>query len=432
MKNMKKMLAALMALTMVFGMASCGESSGSTADTGSSAESSAAAESSEESAAESSEESGEESSAAESSEESSEAAASNGAYKGFEHRTLKHEPYAISADFDLPELEGLTLTDDPTGTIYFATLSKTSYYYRKDGDMLGVDVYPSLQLIEKNNAKRSYETDKNTVLDSDNGYKIVYPNERKIYKEGTDKAQWDVTVWIYGDSYRECSPYLQIHFLADQKKMTEDEFIDFAVTVAKSVKFTVDDEDALILDDGSFKVYSHNYIVPPKVTIAGAERDAKLIFSQIYPEAFVEFDDGGIKYEITTDILTGDSRIWESTQKKTDEYTAVKVDGHDAFIKIPSYGLIGEFVVQLSEEHVEKFSISGKSYDDGSRTKDGKSFTDLQKEMTDDAHKAETINLFTGYASEFVNAWIIEDGDAAAADSAAAEEADDAEKKTEE
>ena len=376
MKQMKKALAALLALTMAAGLSACGESSVDTAER--TAESSVA-ESSEASSEESSEESAAESSV-ESSEGSSEAAAEGG-YQNFEHRTLEHEPYAIRAEYDLPELDGLTMSDDSTGTTYFGALSKTSYFYRKDGDSLGVDVYPNLQVMEKNRAKQVYETDSYTALESDNGYTIVYPNERKVYKEGTDMAQWDVTVWVYGDSYRECYPILSTHFLADQKKMTEDEFIDFAVTVAKSVKFTVEDENALILDDGSFKVYSHRFIVPPKITIAGTERDAKLIFSQTYPEAFVEFDDGGIKYEINTDILSGDSRLWERTKENTEDYTAVKVAGYDAYVKIASYGLIGEFVVQLNEEHVEQFTISGKSFDDGSRTKDGKSFTDLQTEM---------------------------------------------------
>ncbi|MBR6107380.1 MAG: hypothetical protein IKQ39_05175 [Oscillospiraceae bacterium] len=409
MKNLKKTLAALFALTMAFGMVSCGEdSSSSTADSSSSAAVSSDAGSADDSSESSADADSSDASSAESSDDSSAASAPNGAYASMEHRTLEHEPYAISAEYDLPVLDGLTMNDDSNGTTYFGILSKTSYIYRKEGDMLGVDVYPQLKLIVKERAKQVYENDDFITQTSDNGNQIAY-KDITIKNEGTDKAQWEATLFIYGGSYRECNVFLEIHTLADQTKMTKEEFETFILTVANSAKFNVENENALILDDGSFKVYSHRIIVPPTVSIAGTDCEAKLIFSQIYPEAFVTFADGGIKYEMNTDILSQDNRTWERTQEKTDEYTAVKVAGYDAYAKLASFGLSADFVIKLGDDHVETVKIYGKSFDDGSGSKDGKSFTDVHKEMTDDAHKADTIKLLTGYVSDFVSTWTLDE-----------------------
>ena len=409
MKNMKKVLAALLALTMTVCLASCGETGGND-NAGGTAENSKVEDSKTEEKEESKAEEKEEESKTEETEAAvTEAAAADSGYKEFEHRTLKHEPYAISADYDLPVLDGLTIKDGSENVTYFGTLVKCSSYYRKEGDKLGVDVYPDLQLITKERAEQFYiKSDNFETTTSDNGYTIAN-QEVKVYNEGTEKAQWETNVSVYGDSYRECHPILSIHFLADQKKMTEDEFKKFAFTVANSVKFTVENEDALILDDGSFKVYPHKFIVPPKVSIAGADREAKLIFSAIYPLASVEFDDNDIHYEMTNDILTYNSMLWANCQKKEDEYTPVTIAGHEALAKLQSYGCDGEFVVHFSDEHVETVKISAKSYADGSKNKDGKSFYDLQKEMIDDANKADTIAKMAEYVDAFVSSWTIDE-----------------------
>ena len=79
-------------------------------------------------------------------------------------------------------LDGLTMNDDSNGTTYFGILSKTSYIYRKEGDMLGVDVYPQLKLIVKDRAKQVYETDDFITQTSDNGYQIAYNDITTIIK----------------------------------------------------------------------------------------------------------------------------------------------------------------------------------------------------------------------------------------------------------
>ena len=408
MKNMKKVLAALLALTMTVCLASCGETGGND-NAGSTAENSKVEDSKTEEKEESKAEEKEEESKTEETEAAvTEAAAADSGYKEFEHRTLKHEPYTISADYDLPVLDDLTIKDGSEGITYFSTMVKCSSYYRKEGDNLGVDVYSNLELITKDRAKEAYERDGFTVVTSDNGYNISY-QDFDVYNPDTEKSQWQARLVVYGESYRECSPILSLHFLADQKKMTEDEFEKYVFAVANSVKLTVENEDALILDDGSCKVYPHKIIVPSKVSIAGADCEAKLIFSQIYPEAFVEFAADGINYEMNTDILSENSLKWEKTKEKSDEYTAVKVAGHDALAKLATYGLNGEFVIQLSEDHVETVNVSGKSYDDGSMKKDGKSFYDLQKEMIDDANQADTIAKMAEYVDAFVSSWTIDE-----------------------
>ena len=108
MKNMRKALAVLFALTLAAGMTACGETGGTAADSSSAAETSAA----ETSAAESSEDSAEESAAAETSAaESREEAASNGDYVMETHST-EHAPLGIKLDL-ITIFRSLPITTSP-------------------------------------------------------------------------------------------------------------------------------------------------------------------------------------------------------------------------------------------------------------------------------------------------------------------------------
>lgn len=403
MKTLKRALAAMFALTLALGVVSCGDDSSSSGTTGSSSQAeSSAADSSTADSSKADESSKDDSKADESSTSNG---GSSAAFKDVEQFTLKHEPYAITVDYSLPKLDGLTLKPNESAPTYFSTHVENYAIYRKEGETTGVDVYVLVKTFNAEEAEKTFtKSDKYTHKTSANGYQVAYNIEEK-----EDKKEWNTYVSVYGEKYRECNVYAQVHFIADQDKMNKDEFEAYMMAVVDSMKFTVENENALIKDDGSFRLYSHRLIIAPKSTIAGNECENKLYFKQFYPMAMTEFVADDLKYEITTDILSNNSGLWKNTQKKTDEYTATKIAGHDALCKLASYGLLGEFVIQLDEEHVEQVRISANYFSDGSKKKDGKSMTDLQKELTDDAHKADTLKKMGEYLEGFVNAWTEEE-----------------------
>ena len=408
MKNMRKALAVLFALTLAAGMTACGETGGTAADSSSAAETSAA----ETSAAESSEDSAEESAAAETSAaESREEAASNGDYVMETHST-EHAPLGIKLDYDLPQLADYNITTNTTNPHYFSTTAEDSYFYRKeDKSTYGIDVYFTTGLWGKDNVKFSFEGDQKTLATTDKGYTVSYTtaSDKTIKANGEEVGRLDANLAVYGESYRDAVLITQIKVTSSELDMTPEECEKFALALAYGIHFTEWDENACFTDDGSFKVYPHKFIYAPKATIAGKEVALQLITSQGYPEAFAEFNLDDIHYEMNTDILTYNSLKWEKTAEKTDEYVSVKIAGYDGFAKLESFGCNGDFIVKFSDEHVEEIKISAKSYADGSSNKDGKSFHDLQNEMIGDANKANTIAKMTEYVSAFVGAWTLDD-----------------------
>ncbi|MBQ8922683.1 MAG: hypothetical protein IJ060_11095 [Oscillospiraceae bacterium] len=406
MKEMKKTLTALLALTMAFSMASCGDDSSSTAES-STAESSVS-----ESSAESSDESSAESSA-ESSEESSAAAADPGsaAYTMEQHST-EHAPFGIKLDYAIPALAEYKVSSTQANPHYFGVQSMDSYNYRKeDKSTYGIDISVDTGIWGKENVKFSFEGDNKTLGTTDNGYSLSYTTkyDRTIKANGEEVARYDANLAVYGESYRDAVLITQISLTTSELDMTTDELEEMALAIANSVKFTEWDENTMIADDGSFKVYPHKLICAPKATIGGGEAELQLITSQGYPEAFVQFSADDILYEMNTDILTYNSLKWENAAEKTDEYTSVKIAGYEGLAKLESFGCNGDFIVKFSDAHVEEIKISAKSFADGSRSRDGKSFSDVQKEMIDDANKAATISKMAEYVGAFVGAWTLDD-----------------------
>ena len=85
--------------------------------------------------------------------------------------------------------------------------------------------------------------------------------------------------------------------------MSEADFEQYALAIANSVKFASWDEETLKSDAG-WEVYTHNLKVPEKVTIQGQECEVKMVTSQCFPLAQVEFNDGDLQYTMNTDRLS--------------------------------------------------------------------------------------------------------------------------------
>lgn len=179
--KMKRTLAALLALTTVLGLASCGGDSSSSGTAGSTAESSVSGSSAaEESSEDSSSSETESSTADESSEESSETAQSGG-YQMMSFSS-EHEPLGIKFDYALPKLENYDPTpDDARNPDYFNY--GVTYHYKystDDASLYGIraDVYAGIYNAENASgyykAKEGQQTDK-----TENGYGLQYYIDEK-------------------------------------------------------------------------------------------------------------------------------------------------------------------------------------------------------------------------------------------------------------
>ncbi len=404
--KMKRTLAALLALTTVLGLASCGEDSSSSGTAGSTAESSvsgssAAEESSEDSSSSSETES---STADESSEESSETAQSGG-YQMVSFSS-EHEPLGIKFDYALPKLENYDPTpDDARNPDYFNY--GVTYHYKyptDDASLYGIraDVYAGIYNAENASgyykAKEGQQTDK-----TENGYGLqYYIDEKEDSKKDTNGKHFYGHIAVYGETYRDAVLCCAVMFETYESDLSKEELESFMLAAANSIKFTDWDENALLNDDGSIISYQHHCTVPAKMTIAGAECEAKLETQGSDPLVYTNVIEDSSLFRVSIDpfLLVGSS--FENAKEK-DKYTPATVNGCDALYAFDEHSATGEFMIKISDDHIEKVVISIPSMANGSMSMDGKSFFDVRKEIAADPEAAKA--KYNEFANDFVKAW---------------------------
>ena len=175
------------------------------------------------------------------------------------------------------------------------------------------------------------------------------------------------------------------------------------LATANSIKFTDWDENALLNDDGSIISYQHHCAVPAKMTIAGAECEAKLETQGSDPLVYTDVIEGSNLFRVSMDpfLLVGSS--FENAKEK-DKYTPATVNGCDALYAFDENSATGEFMIKISDDHIEKVVISVPSMANGSMSMDGKSFFDVRKEIAADPEAAKA--KYNEFANDFVKAWI--------------------------
>ncbi len=403
--KMKKTLAALLALTTVLGLASCGDDSSSSGTAESSVSGSIAAEESSEDSSSSSET--ESSTADESSEESSETAQS-GAYQMVSFSS-EHEPLGIKFDYALPKLENYDPTpDDARNPDYFNYGVTYHYKYRTDDESLyGIraDVYAGIYNAENAagyyKAKEGQQTDK-----TENGYGLqYYIDEKEDSKKDTNGKHFYGHISVYGETYRDAVLCCSVMFETYESDRSKDELEELMLATANSIKFTDWDENALLNDDGSIISYQHHCTVPAKMTIAGAECEAKLETQGSDPLVYTNVIEDSSLFRVSIDpfLLVGSS--FENAKEK-DKYTPATVNGCDALYAFDEHSATGEFMIKISDDHIEKVVISIPSMANGSMSMDGKSFFDVRKEIAADPEAAKA--KYNEFANDFVKAWVLD------------------------
>ena len=405
--KMKKTLAALLALTTVLGLASCGDDSSSSGTAGSTAESSvsgsiAAEESSEDSSSSSETES---STADESSEESS-GTAQSGAYQMVSFSS-EHEPFGIKFDYALPKLENYDPTpDDARNPDYFNYGVTYHYKYRTDDESLyGIraDVYAGIYNAENAagyyKAKEGQQTDK-----TEKGYGLqYYIDEKEDSKKDTNGKHFYGHIAVYGETYRDAVLCCSVMFETYESDLSKDELEKVMLATANSIKFTDWDENALLTADGGFISYQHHCTVPAKMTIAGTECEAKLSTQGSDPLVYTDVIEGSNLFRVTMDpfLLVGSS--FENAKEK-DKYTPATVNGCEALYAFEENSATGEFMIKISDDHIEKVVITIPSMANGQMRMDNKSFFDVRKEIAADPDAAKA--KYNEFANDFVKAWI--------------------------
>ena len=403
--TMKKLTAMALVLAMVLSLSACGDTSGS--DT--SAAESSKAETADTSAADPSKADTPDTSAADTADtsaadEDSETAQS-GAYQMVSFSS-EHEPFRIKFDYALPKLENYDPTpDDARNPDYFNYGVTYHYKYRTDDESLyGIraDVYAGIYNAENAagyyKAKEGQQTDK-----TENGYGLqYYIDEKEDSKKDTNGKHFYGHISVYGETYRDAVLCCSVLFETYESDLSKDELEELMLATANSIKFTDWDENALLTDDGIIS-YQHHCTVPAKMTIAGAECEAKLETQGSDPLVYTNVIEDSSLFRVSMDpfLLVGSS--FENAKEK-DKYTPAAVNGCDALYAFDEHSATGEFMIKISDDHIEKVVISVPSMANGSMSMDGKSFFDVRKAIAADPEAAKA--KYNEFANDFVKAWI--------------------------
>ena len=403
--TMKKLTAMALVLAMVLSLSACGGTSGGDP----SAAESSKAETADTSAADLSEADTPDTSAADTADtsaadEDSETARSD-AYQMVSFSS-EHEPFGIKFDYALPKLENYDPTPDDARNPDYFNYGVTYYYkYRTDDESLyGIraDVYAGIYNAENAagyyKAKEGQQTDK-----TENGYGLqYYIDEKEDSKKDTNGKHFYGHISVYGETYRDAVLCCSVMFETYESDLSKDELEELMLATANSIKFTDWDENALLTDDGIIS-YQHHCTVPAKMTIAGAECEAKLETQGSDPLVYTNVIEDSSLFRVSMDpfLLVGSS--FENAKEK-DTYTPATVNGCDALSAFDENSATGEFMIKISDDHVEKVVISVPSMANGSMSMDGKSFFDVRKAIAADPEAAKA--KYNEFANDFVKAWI--------------------------
>ena len=406
MKNMKKVLAALLALTMTVCLASCGETGGND-NAGGTAENSKVEDSKTEKKEESKAEEKEEESKAEETEAVTEAAedTSTGLYE-MEKFSGEHEPYKIKFDFGLPKLAGYEIKPSLTDNTYFNYGIENSYSYKSEADdNYGIRATLTTNIYDAETIEGAFRKKEEQKIDkTDNNYELQYYIDEKDGKDDRGK-QFTAHAAVYGESYLDACIVQEIRIETYESYLSKDELENITLAVANSVKFTEWDEKAMLTDDGGYYAYQHHLTVPGKVTIAGKEYTPQITTQGFCPLIYVDVIEDTTLYRVYLDTFLLSETSYENDKDK-EKYTPVTVAGYDARYAIEKTSAQGEIFVKLSDKHSEKIKIDIPSMANGQMSMDGKSFFDVRKELTEDA--AGTQEKYIALATDFLNACILD------------------------
>ena len=413
---MRKIVSLTLTLAMMMGLAACGDKpdTATTAESTTSAVTEAAtSEAATEAVSETASEDATEATSEDATEASTEASAAGSiSLDNLEQHTLTHEGYGITIDYAIPLLDAYSMKKTTNPTV-FSTFTKDSYYFGlKDVEdsPSSLSTILSLELYSVDDSGFAFaENDKYQHVKTDNGYDLAYKVEAK--EDDKDGDKWDAYMVVYGESYWDALLEVEITANVPQTEMSEEDFEKYVLAVANSVKFVSWDENTLKSDAG-WEVYTHNLTVPEKVTVAGQECDVKMVTSQCFPLAQIEFDDGDLKYTMNTDRLSYNNMLWDNTQKKADEFLSTTIAGHDAYIKFGvGSSLNATAIVFFSDEHVEQVQISASTFADGTNKRDDVRFSDYKDELTSEDNADATLQMLADYIGEYVQTWTIEDAE---------------------
>ena len=400
---MKKLLSVVLAGAMAMSLAACGDKAEATT-----AESTTAAATTEAATEEATTASATE---ADSTEEATEetAAAGSVSFDNLEQHTLIHEGYGVTIDYAIPVLDAYTIKAGNNPNV-FSTFAEDSYYYTlKDvaDAKFSLATYVSFDIYSQEDSGFAFaENDKYQHVKTDNGYDLAY----RIELDEDDKGnKWDVFMDVYGETYWDALLKCEIRTNIAEEEMSEADFEQYALAIANSVKFASWDEETLKSDAG-WEVYTHNLKVPEKVTVQGQECEVKMVTSQCFPLAQVEFNDGDLQYTMNTDRLSYNNMLWDNTEKKADEFHKTTIAGHDAYIKFGvGSSLNATAVVYFSDEHVEQVVIKSTAYADGETKRDDVRVSDYFDELQSDEKADATLEKLAGYIGEYVQTWTLDD-----------------------
>lgn len=401
MKNMRKALAVLFALTLAAGMTACGET-GSPADNSPAAESAA-----------------DETSAPDSAAESSVA----------ETEPAETEPPAPV----VPEgYETVDLVSDYLGV-------KVSFAALNDGRFVGSEIKPNkgVEKYGRTEFAVNYYSDEKSKLSDCVKYTVrikaiandadQLSNKRYTHVEGSqyegywhneieDKTQCHYELYSENDSYLDGKISVEVDMYAYGDWMPMDDYKALTKTMLETMNIEVLDTNNLNDAKGDFPTGTGLYTIPAKVTIAGKECETYWSVKNGAPRATIAFtNENGDSFKIMDDGQNVPKYV-TSRQGDPDKHRFITIDGKSAMNDIDVGAIMttsvlkSEYTVIYEMDGEDEINMTFNIFMGGSGDF---TYDKFREKYGDDETNAELNAMFDGYAEEYFKQVVYHNGEEA-------------------
>ena len=407
MKNMKKVLAALLALTMTVCLASCGETGGND-NAGGTAENSKVEEKKEESKTEETE-------APEETEPVETEPPAPAVPEGYENVELVSDYLGVKVSFAAlndGRFVGSEIKQNKSVDQYGRTEYAVNYYSDEEWRMQNCVKY-TVRIKAIANDADDMNNERYSHVEGSK-YDGVWLNEIK------DATKCHYELYSGNDSYLDGKISVDVDMFAYGEWMPMDDYKALTKTMIETMNIEILDKNNLNDEKGNFPTSSGLYTIPAKMTIAGKECETYWSVKNGAPHATVAFtNENGDSFKIM-DAGQNAAKYVTARLEKPDSFRIITIDGKTAVNDIDVGKILttsmlkSEYAVIYEMDGENELNMTFNIFMGGSGDF---TYDKFREKYGDDESEAELNAMFDGYAEEYFKQVIYKNGGEEAADS---------------